>query len=224
MAGDLAEYWWLRGEFTEGCGWLEQTLALDGGDPALRASALYGASGLRENLSDLATALAYGYESLTLATTHGDILDILRAEIQLTGLTANPGNQSESASRARRAHELAQSPGNERWLGYSTIGMGYMTYRAGESERAAAFFEEAVTLCPSEHRSLGRDERRLCLGYRPLTTSANELRPGPRSCARWKSVSRLPVPWGVLRGMVGLAAIRAADGEVVTGCTTAWSD
>jgi len=213
LAGDLAEYWWLRGEFTEGCGWLEQALALNGGDPGLRASALYGASGLRENLSDLATALAYGYESLALATSHGDVLDVLRAEIQLTGLTANPTDQSESASWAQKAHELAQLPANHRWLGYSTIGMGYMKHRAGESERAATYFEEAVTLFRANIDPWGEMNAMFALAI--VRYGLTERAASRDAFVRTMEIGQqIASPWGVLRGLVGLAAIRAADGEV----------
>ena len=213
LAGNLAEYWWLRGEFTEGCGWLEQALALNGGDPGLRASALYGASGLKENLSDLAMALAYGYESLALATAHGDALDVLRAEIQLTGLTANPTDQSESAARARRAHELAHLAGNERWLGYSTIGLGYMTYRAGETERAAVFFEEAIARFKANTDPWG--EMNAVFALAMVRYSLGERTASCDAFVRTMELGQqIASPWGVLRGMVGLAAIRAADGEV----------
>lgn len=214
LAGNLAEYWWLRGDFTEGCGWLEQTLALNGGDPTFRASALYGASGLRESLSDLVTARVYGYESLALATAHGDALDILRAEIQLTGLTANPANQSESASRACRAHELAQLPGNEPWIGYSTIGMGYMTYRSGESERAAEFFEEAVTFFQTNTDPWGEMNAVFALAM-VRHNLCDRTASGAAFVRTMEIGQQIGSPWGMLRGVVGLAAIHAAEGEVV---------
>ena len=144
---------------------------------------------------------------------HGDVLDILRAELQLTGLTANPANQSESVTRALKAHELAQSIGNAHWLGYSTIGMGYMTYRAGEIGGRLLTTEEAVSLFKDNADPWGEMNAVFALAIARHTL-------GERTASRaafertMQIGQQIASPWGVLRGMVGLAAIRAADGEV----------
>ena len=57
LTSALAEYWQLRGDFTEGRDWLRQALHLGDGPPQLRASAQYGAAILADSQGDLTPPL-----------------------------------------------------------------------------------------------------------------------------------------------------------------------
>ncbi|MCA1481529.1 hypothetical protein, partial [Bradyrhizobium sp. NBAIM08] len=59
LTGGLADYWGVRGDFTEGRAWLERALALPLGSPAHRVSALYGAATMAVHQGDLAPARAH---------------------------------------------------------------------------------------------------------------------------------------------------------------------
>lgn len=213
LSADLAEYWWLRGTFTEGYAWLERSLALDGGTPRLRASALYGASGLRECLGDPETALAHAQESLALARAHGDDLDILRAEHQRNGLTTNPANPSESLGRSRQTFARAQALADPLWLGYATIGLGYMTFRAGEVEAAAGLLKDAADLFNANTDPWG--EMNAVFGLGIAHSALGEHDAARDAFLRTIEVSQqIASPWGTLRGLIGVAGIWAADGDV----------
>jgi predicted ATPase len=79
LAGALIEYWWVRCDYGEGRGWIDRALALPGGAPALRAVALFGSAGLALYQGERAVARERAAQSLALAETHGDPLDVLRA-------------------------------------------------------------------------------------------------------------------------------------------------
>ena len=79
----LAEYWLLRGDFTEGREYVHRALQLSAGQPTARASALYGAAILANNHGDHDMTLALAQESLALAESHGEALDRLRARMAM---------------------------------------------------------------------------------------------------------------------------------------------
>ncbi len=212
LTGALAEYWWLRGDATEGRAWLERALSLPGGSPGLRAAALYGASGLADSQGDQVAALALAEESLALASAHGEALDRLRAHILLAGVTHALGDAERGGVHVTAAHALAQQLGDRGWLGYATIGLGYRAHRSGDQRAASAYLEEAVGLFSSGADRWGEANAAFALGLvrHALGDRAEAARQFARSIALGREIAS---PGQIVRGSIGLAAIAADAGR-----------
>jgi DNA-binding CsgD family transcriptional regulator len=90
MAGALQPFWFVRGHWSEGRRWLEESLAIDSGatrDQSVWAKALYGAGMLARFQGDLARARMLCEQSLTLYRALGDKTGVLRSLAQLSRIT-----------------------------------------------------------------------------------------------------------------------------------------
>jgi DNA-binding NarL/FixJ family response regulator len=87
MAGALQPFWFVRGHWSEGRRWLEESLAMDSGDQAVRAKALYGAGMLARFQGDLARARMLCEQSLAWYRTLADRTGVLRSLTQLSRIT-----------------------------------------------------------------------------------------------------------------------------------------
>ena len=224
LTSGVAEYWLLRGDFTEGRDWLSQALDLEGGAPQLRAAALYGASGLAENQGDRVAALALAAESLALASRHGDQLDVLRARLQLARPTNSLGDATPHLDEALA---LARQLGDRRWLGYATIGKGFEAYRRGDHARAADVYDEAIQLFAGVDDRYGEMNATfaLAVAVHALGDRARAVELYLRTIDLGRGIAG---PWGILRGITGLAAIGATVGNAgnagtVAHCSAPWT-
>ncbi len=215
LASDLAEFWCLRGDFAEGRSWLRQGLELEGGTPQMRVSALYGAGILADSQGDQDSALALVDESLSLASVHGDTLDALRARLILAGVTNGLGDRAQARVHQTEALHLAHEVGDRQWLGYATIGTGYEALRQSDAKRAVTHFEDAIQLFRASDDSWG--EMNATYG---LVLAVHALGDRVRSvglCRRIIDLSQeITSPWGLIRGLVGLAENSAVTGQPET--------
>jgi predicted ATPase/DNA-binding CsgD family transcriptional regulator len=87
MTGALWRFWIMRGYWSEGRRWLEESLSLDSrgaADRAVQAKALFGASTLARYQSDFARARMLCEQSIALYRTLDDKAGLLNALIQLS--------------------------------------------------------------------------------------------------------------------------------------------
>ena len=212
LSGTLAEYWCLRSDFAEGRAWLERTLAIDGDLPRLRAAALYGAGLLSDFQGDQVSACAMGEKSLELSIAHGDILDQLRAHFILTGGACAHRDGVGDMTHEVEALKLAHTLGDLGWLSYTTMQMGYGTYRRGDVAEAVQLYEEALRLSKE-----AKDRWAEMNAIYPLAVAVAELGDRDRAVdlfTKMIGLSReVANPDGTLRGLLGLASIRAATGH-----------
>jgi non-specific serine/threonine protein kinase len=209
LAGGLAEYWWLRGDFTEGRAWSERALALPGGAPTLRAAVLYGASGLAWFQGDVTTARERGDQSLELAENHGDLLDVLRARhviCQMTDVAADPAG---AMIYAEATLAIADAVGDPGWFGYILL----------EAARAQSDADRVTSLCEKALQlftSVGDRWGEMNASW-DLAVALHEL-------GRWDEAARLHrrggelaglmgIPWGIVSNIVGLADLVANRGD-----------
>jgi non-specific serine/threonine protein kinase len=211
LTGGLAETWVLRGDFTEARAWTERALALPGGLPALRASALYGASSLAVHQGDIATAQEHAETCLSLARTHGDSLDVLRAEFTLCLVANRRGDATQQAAHAEIAAALAREIGDASWLGYASLELGAAVRDLGDVRRAAVILDEALRLCTSVGDRWGELNGVIELAI-ALYRGGEPARSAPLF-RRGATLARdLASPWGA-KAFVGLAAIAASEGR-----------
>jgi len=90
MAGALQPFWFVRGHWSEGRRWLEESLAIDSGatrDQSIRAKALYGAGMLARFQGDLARARMLCEQSLVFYRALADQTGVLKSLVQLSRIT-----------------------------------------------------------------------------------------------------------------------------------------
>jgi len=215
LASDLAEFWYLRGDFAEGRNWLGQALDLEDGTPQRRVSALYGAGTLADGQGDRDSALALVDESLSLASVHGDTLDALRARLILAGVTNSLGNRAQARAHQTEALRLAHEVGDRQWLGYATIGTGYEAHRQGDSQQAVTHFEDAIQVFRASDDSWGEMNATYGLGL-----AVHALGDRVRLVELYRRIidlsQEISSPWGLIRGLVGLAENSAVAGQPET--------
>ena len=210
LTSALAEYWWLRGDFTEGRGWLALALQLDGGSPALRASALYGAAALAEYQGDLEVARASADESLRLALAHGDLVDQVRARFLVGQVASYLGDVSRAAICAAATLAGARELGDSHWLAYATNQVASATHVLGKYATAMAHYDDADRLFAASD-SFGRANvrRYQAAAFRGLGSPA-------RAAAHYRhgmEMSReIGLRWGMVEVVIGVAALAADAG------------
>ncbi|HEX5504771.1 MAG TPA: tetratricopeptide repeat protein, partial [Thermomicrobiales bacterium] len=147
LAGALHWFWYTRGYFAEGRGWLERALAAPGAAPdGARARALTGAGMLAWRQGDHAPAEARLREAATFCQARGDgagnayALHYLAHVLEARGAYA-PATRllEESLARYRAA--------GDRWGLAQTLNcLGAAYHRAGDDARATPLLEEALAL------------------------------------------------------------------------------
>jgi predicted ATPase/DNA-binding CsgD family transcriptional regulator len=144
LASALAEYWHLRGDFTEARGWFRQLLQLTDTTPNLRAAALCDAANHADAQGETEIAFALAQESLELAQQCGDALDELRARLAASGPTYRLRPVDQATANVNEIVSLAQLIGNANWLAYSAISTGYEHLRHADFLDATVAFDTAI--------------------------------------------------------------------------------
>ena len=147
LSGSLWKFWWMRGYFTEGRGFLERALAAGAGaDPALRARALSRAGILAEAQGDYAAAIARYEEGLHLHERLGDRLSV-------ASLLTNLGNAASSQgewSSARRYYEeglaICRELGDQKRVAILLMNTGIVANHQKEYAEARALYEESLVI------------------------------------------------------------------------------
>jgi ATP/maltotriose-dependent transcriptional regulator MalT len=145
LAGALWRFWYLRGHLSEGRRWLEEMLAVSGGEMSLRAKVLGGAGHLAWSQGDHDRAEALRRESLALSRGLGDERNVAAS---LNGLAFVIRRRGEYAA-ARAMHEEALAT-------YRKLGDKWGIARSIElSGRAAAFQGDHAVALPRLEEALG---------------------------------------------------------------------
>jgi predicted ATPase/transcriptional regulator with XRE-family HTH domain len=152
LAGALWRFWYVRGQPSEGRGWLEGLLALAGSDgPAgvaasVRAQALHGAGVLARLLGDYGRATALHEESLTLRRGLHDTAGIA-ASLGGLGLVADhQGDYLRAAALYEEGLALCREIGDQ-WGSASMLSnLGQAAIHQGDYARAAALYAESLAL------------------------------------------------------------------------------
>jgi non-specific serine/threonine protein kinase len=157
LAGALWRFWYTRGHFSEGRGWLAGLLAVGSGSPLVRALALHGAGVVRALALHGAGVLAQSQGELELAAAlHEEALALRRAvgdqqgiAISLNGL-GNVANHQGEYGRAAALYEesLALYRALEDRWGIATAlnNLGDIAMQQEDDARAAVYFEESLAL------------------------------------------------------------------------------
>jgi non-specific serine/threonine protein kinase len=212
LTGGLAEYWDLRGDFTEGRAWTDRALALPMGSSAHRAPAHYGATVLAVHQGDLAKASEHATTGLSLAQDQGDPLDLLRAEWALALTAGRSGDAAQHAAHAEQAASLAREIGDTNWLGWALLELGEATRDLGDPRQGAEILEEAIRLLASVDDRWG--EMHVTISLAVIVHAAGDLVRARSLFQRGVTLAvDLASPWGVAHAFIGLAAVAAGEGR-----------
>ncbi len=147
LSGALWKFWWMRGYFTEGRGFLERALTAGAGaDPALRARALSRAGILAEAQGDYATAIARYEEGLSLHESLGD-------QLSVASLLTNLGNAASSQGEwgsARRYYEegvaICRELEDQKRVAILLMNIGIVANHQKKYAEARALYEESLAI------------------------------------------------------------------------------
>ncbi len=212
LAGALWRFWYMRGHLSEGRRWLEQTLALRGGEPSLRVRVLAGGGELSHSQGDLDRAEELREEALELSSQLGDVAQIAAA---LNGLAFVIRRKGEFA-RARAMHEEALEHYrrlDDRWgVSRSTDLLGRAAAFQGDFEEALPRLEEGLRMWRQVGDREGIAESTALTGMVALGKGDYETaRPLLREARR--VMEELGDPRGVAKMTVALADVELNDGD-----------
>ncbi len=144
IASGMKDYWRMRGIVSEGCDWLKQALALDGGSPESRASALHALGqmtderGERDAAEDLLRGALAAWRELDderqMAAVMNDVAGVMR----------DRAAYEEAVRIDEEALAIHRRLGNARGIGISLNGLGMDAIIRGHYAQAADLFESSA--------------------------------------------------------------------------------
>ena len=217
LANALQQYWFIRGEFTEGQSWLETLLSSAKAlsvSPRLRAGALQGTGRMLHRQGQFDRARVLAEESLQLRHELGDPSAIADS-LNLLGLVAaDVGDYAQAQRYHEEGLQLRRAAGNLRNVAVSLGNLGYVFRQQGRFEQARRLYEEALTL----YRQSG-DLRSSALILTNLGNIANSYGDYPHAKALYEEslaiARQFGDQWSVGRALTNLAVNAIHQGEYV---------
>lgn len=145
LAGTLWRYWYLRGYWSEGRGWLGRALSLEGATGlALRARLLGGAGVLATMQDEYAVAREMYEESLTIRRKLGDATGIAALYANLGEVAFQQCDYTVARHLYEESLKLARNEGDNKTIAYLLSYLGRIAREQGDIERATALWEEGL--------------------------------------------------------------------------------
>ncbi|MBI4758574.1 MAG: tetratricopeptide repeat protein [Chloroflexi bacterium] len=147
LCGALAEFWEMRGYYTEGRELLGRALECAAEAPAgLRAKVLRWAGRFTERQGDLKRAQECLEESLELGRALGDKLGIAQSLHRLAFVAGERCDYVTERTLYEQALALYREVGDKRGVADALHNLGVFTLEQGDPASARAFLEESLTL------------------------------------------------------------------------------
>jgi predicted ATPase/class 3 adenylate cyclase len=147
LAGALAEFWYMRGHWTEGREWLEGMLREGHGEASAgRAKALFGAGILAWNQGDHRRARPLLEESLSLCRQSGDEQSCADTVFVLGCVLGTQGEYGEARKLLEESLGLYRRTGSRRGAVFSLAYLGRIALEQGDGAAARAVSEECLAL------------------------------------------------------------------------------
>lgn len=213
LVAALTEYWWVRGDFAEGYGWLDQALALaDGASPALRVGALFGIAAFAHHQGDVVQAAAAGDACLALARAQGDATHEARALFVLSFVARSAGDHDRAVSLASQAARLARHVDKVQFLPYALNRLAMEVQGQGDTTAAEPLYEEALSLFEA-----GGDQVGAIMARQNLATVARDRGDLARAATLYAQTlpesQRTGYRWGIVETLIGLADVIEGQGQ-----------
>jgi predicted ATPase/transcriptional regulator with XRE-family HTH domain len=153
LAGALGRFWFVRGYYAEGRGWLERFLPGDGehavGNPAqvaIRARALEGLAALVYNMGDLSRASVLFSQSIALYRQCDDRESVARALTDLGGVVRDSGDRMRAIALLEESLALYRDLDDRPGVAHGLVNLGGAVYLDGDLPQAEALLAESVAL------------------------------------------------------------------------------
>jgi predicted ATPase/class 3 adenylate cyclase len=148
LAVALWRFWYLRGYFGEGRGWLAGLLAAAPGEqmPAARANALGAAGTLALNQGDYAAARASFDESLAIQRVLGDRPGVATSLINLGYVASDQGDFRAAQALYEESLAIRRELGDQRGIAWAMRNLGRLAQKQGDSSAARAMCEQSLAI------------------------------------------------------------------------------
>jgi DNA-binding CsgD family transcriptional regulator/tetratricopeptide (TPR) repeat protein len=148
LSNALAWFWYLRGNLSEGCGWLERALALPGAAecPRHRAKALYSLGGLARFLGNFTVARSCLEESLAHWRILGDRPGGAYTLARLGIVVKHQGDLALASALLQESVALFREETDPRGLALALFGLGEVVSAEGDLPGAHCWLRESLAL------------------------------------------------------------------------------
>jgi predicted ATPase/DNA-binding CsgD family transcriptional regulator len=146
LATALAPFWELGGRVNDGRAWLDQMLAIDAPDRALRGTALARAGRLAWRQRHYAQARRMLEDSLDIARELGDAVVVARRQRNLALVPMTEGDTATATALCEQSITACRAHGDETGLVWGLIFLGLTCYVAGDLAAGDRHIDEALTL------------------------------------------------------------------------------
>jgi predicted ATPase/class 3 adenylate cyclase len=215
LSGALWPFWEVRGYFTEGRDWTERMLEL-GGPPELRAKTLTGAGTMAWLQGDAVAATNHHSQAL-------DLYQQLKHEEGVASALMNLGVQAALGNDGERAEELFneslklfRSLGDDPGVADALNNLGILATSSGHYERAERLLHDSLTVRQRLGDNYGAADTLNNLGDNDYYQEAYE-RALPNYHSSLRLYRDIGSQLGILRSLIALASIAAAQGEAPNG-------
>ena len=206
----IARLWYAHGYLGEGSAWIERALALEEGDPVVRARVLYYGAAIAWSSGDYERAILYGRQGLRLAREVGDVMAETGALMAL-GL-AHQGTRDFETSRDfyRQSLACARASGDDRWTAVALVNIADIEVGFGNHDEAEALVREGLEI----HRRIGEVEGTgvaLLVLASSLFDRGRDSEAAPMVVESLSCFRRVGYKDFLVSALVALARARAAD-------------
>lgn len=147
LATSLRTFWSIRGHWSDGRRWLDQTLAAGNDLPAdARSRGLVAIGALAQDQGDLRSARQFFEESLKLSRSVEDEAGVATAAIRLAGVLHALGDRDEARLLFTEGLELGRRAEDDRSTAAALNGLGIIAASAGDNVTAVPLYEESVLI------------------------------------------------------------------------------
>jgi len=147
LAGALWKFWWMRGYFSEGRGFLGRALAMSAGaDSLVRSKALTGAGILAEAQGDYVSAVAHHQEGLTIYQSLSDDAKVAQALNNLGNTASSQGDWENAGDYYEQGLALYRVLGDEGRTAILLMNIGIVANHLGDYDRAHTLYEESLAI------------------------------------------------------------------------------
>ena len=209
LAWGLWQFWYVRGDFSEGRMWLETMLRRHRGRDVLRAKVLREAGFLAWRQGDYSAAADLGAEGLAIFRDLGDVPGMGGALYLLGNVAFYQGDLGRAKTLHSESLALRRQAGDRRRIAISLNVLGEVARAEGDYRTARAAYEESLALAREAGDQRGAATATGNLGYVALQEgdaeqAARLLREGLSSAKQL--VHKLGIA-GYLAGLAGAAGL-----------------
>jgi len=211
LAGALRYFWFLRGHWSEGRGWLEEALAANAG-ASVRAKALGGLAKLAVEQGDHERAETAAGEALALHRELGDEWGVADSLLELGWASLYRGDYERAEALTEEGPAAARHSDDAWNISRALNALAILVANRDDYDRAEVLWEESLAL----GRKLGDGERVMAvllnLGY--TTTVRGDLERAEALLEEELAMSRESKdPHAASMALIGLGIVETRRGE-----------